>query len=107
MSIDLTHGEVKHPYITIVPEIKGESPVIMGTRTKVMDIAIRYELLGMTPDQIIEQFPHLTLAQIHDALSYYYDHKSELDGTYKKEQIFINELRKHYPSRLRAKLRVV
>jgi len=106
MSVDSTLGEIKHPYITIASKVKGGSPVIVGTRTKVIDIAIRYEFGGMTPDQIIEQFPHLTLAQIHDALSYYYEHKSELDGAYKKEQILVNELRKHYPSRLRAKLKV-
>jgi len=104
MSINPMLEEIKHPYIAITPEVKGGSPVIVGTRTKVMDIAIRYEFEGMTPDQIIEQFPHLSLAQIHDALSYYYELKSELDGTYKKEQLFVNELRKHYPSKLRAKL---
>ena len=105
MSIDSTR-EIKHPYITIATEVKGGSPVIVGTRTRVMDIAIRYEFGGMTPDQIIEQFPHLSLAQIHDALSYYYELKSELDGTYKKEQMIVNELRKNYPSKLRAKLEV-
>ena len=106
MSVDSTLGEIKHPYVTIAPEVKGGSPIIVGTRTKVIDIAIRYELGGMTPDQLIEQSPHLTLAQIHDALSYYYEHKSELDEAYRKEQMLVNELRKHYPSRLRAKLKV-
>ncbi len=106
MSVNLTPGEIKHPYVIIDSEIKKETPIIMGTRTKVMDIAIRYEFGRMTPDEIIEQFPHLTLAQIHDALSYYYEHKSELDKAYKKEQMFINELRKYYPSRLKAKLNI-
>ena len=105
MSVDSTL-EIKHPYITIATEVKGRSPVIVGTRTKVMDIAIRYEFGGITPDQIVEQFPHLTLAQVHDTLSYYYEHKSELDAAYKKDQILVNELQKHYPSRLKAKLKV-
>ena len=104
MSINSKLKETKHPYIAIDPGIKGGSPVIVGTRTKVMDIAIRYEFGGMTPDQIIEQFPHLSLAQIHDALSYYYEHKSELDGIYRKEQRLVDELRKQYPSKLRASL---
>lgn len=106
MSAKLTHREVKHPYVTVDPKIKKGTPIVVETRTKVMDIAIRYELGGMTPDEIIEQFPHLTLTQIHDALSYYYEHKSELDEVYKKDQMFINELRKHYPSRLKTKLRI-
>ena len=106
MSVNLTPGEIKHPYVIIDSKIKKETPVIMGTRTKVMDIAIRYEFGRMTPDEIIEQFPHLTLAQVHDSLSYYYEHKCELDAAYKKDQILVNELRKHYPSRLRAKLKL-
>jgi len=51
-------------------------------------------------------FPHLTLTQIHDSLSYYYEHKSELDEAYKKDQLFTNELRKHYPSRLKTRLKI-
>lgn len=103
---DSTLEGVKHPYITIGRKSKGGEPAIVGTRTSVTDIAIRYEFGGMTPDQIIEQFPHLTLAQIHDALSYYYEHKLELDDAYKKQQTLVNELKKHYPSRLKAKLKV-
>jgi uncharacterized protein (DUF433 family) len=34
---------------------------------------------GLTPDELIEQFPSLTLAQIHDALAYYYDNREEVD----------------------------
>ena len=50
---DSTLEGIKHPYITIAPEFKGGEPAIAGTRTSVMDIAIRYEFGGMTPDQII------------------------------------------------------
>jgi uncharacterized protein (DUF433 family) len=34
---------------------------------------------GMTPEELVREFPHLTLAQVYDALSYYYDHKEEID----------------------------
>jgi len=100
----VTKEETKHPYIIIHPKICGGSPIIKGTRTKVIDIAMRYELMGIDPDGIIEQFPHLTFAQVHDALSYYYDHKKNLDKEYKKNQKFIEELRKFYPSILLKKL---
>jgi uncharacterized protein (DUF433 family) len=33
----------------------------------------------MTPEELVTLFPHLTLAQVYDALSYYYDHKEEID----------------------------
>jgi uncharacterized protein (DUF433 family) len=34
---------------------------------------------GMTPEELAAEFHHLTLAQIHDALSYYYDHQGDVD----------------------------
>ena len=34
---------------------------------------------GLTPEELVEQFPFLTLAQIHDALAYYYDNREEVD----------------------------
>jgi uncharacterized protein (DUF433 family) len=37
-----------------------------------MDIAIKYELIGQSADKIIDEYLHLKLEQIHDALSYYY-----------------------------------
>ncbi|OHB48834.1 MAG: hypothetical protein A2099_00070 [Planctomycetes bacterium GWF2_39_10] len=52
--------------------------VISGTGIRVLDIAIRYEIMGQSPEDII-----VALQQIHDALSYYYEHKSEIDSTWK------------------------
>lgn len=105
MSTGSTLGETKHPYVVVNMKMKGGNPVIMGTSTKVIDIAVRYEFGGMTPDEIIEQFPHLTLAQVHDALSYYYENKPELDERCRNDQVLVDEIRKYYPSRLRAKLK--
>jgi len=34
---------------------------------------------GMTPEELAAEFRHLSLAQIHDALSYYYDHQGDVD----------------------------
>ena len=33
----------------------------------------------MSAEELVRTFPHLTLAQVHDALSYYYDHQAEID----------------------------
>ncbi len=96
--------KTKHPYISIDPKISGGAPVIIGTRIKVMDIAIRYELMGMSADKIIDEYPHLKLEQVHDALSYYYEHKDMLDKKYREDQSFLTQLKKRYPSRLKAKL---
>jgi uncharacterized protein (DUF433 family) len=34
---------------------------------------------GISPEELVREFTHLTLAQVYDALSYYYDHKETVD----------------------------
>ena len=50
------------------------------TNTKVMEIALDAIAQGWSPKEIHLNHPHLSLAQIHAALAYYYDHKSNLDA---------------------------
>jgi uncharacterized protein (DUF433 family) len=54
--------------------IHGQKACIAGTRISVEDIYVWHELMGNSPDQIVAEYPFLTLAQVHSALSYYYDH---------------------------------
>ncbi|MBI3815688.1 MAG: DUF433 domain-containing protein [Nitrospinae bacterium] len=93
-----------HPYISMDSRISGGQPVIKGTRIRIIDIAVRYELMGLSADMIIDEYPHLRLEQIHDALSYYYEHKDTFDKKYREDQSFLIHLTKQYPSRLKAKL---
>jgi uncharacterized protein (DUF433 family) len=85
-----------HPYVIQDKRISEGSAVITGTRTRVVDIAIEYEYLVHSPDEIISAHPHLTLQQIHDALSYYYENREEIDRKIKDEQEFIQGLRKGF-----------
>jgi uncharacterized protein (DUF433 family) len=103
-TMPVAEKKTNHPFITLDPKLSGGQPIVRGTRIKVMDIAIRYELMGMSADKIVDEYPHLRLEQIHDALSYYYEHKTALDKKYKDEQSFLAQLKKQYPSKLRAKL---
>ncbi len=96
--------KTKHPYVSINPRISGGQPVISGTRIKVLDIAIKYELMGIGVDRIIDEYPHLKLEQVHDALSYYYEHKDIFDRKYSEDQLLLNQIKKQYPSKLKAKL---
>jgi len=96
--------KTKHPYISLNPNISGGQPVISGTRIKVMDIAVRYELMGISADRIIDEYPHLKLEQVHDALSYYYEHKNVLDKKYREDQAILAQLKKRYPSKLKTRL---
>lgn len=58
--------------------ICGGEPVIRNTRITVSLIA-KLERMGYTVDAIVAAYPHINHAQVFDALSYYYDHKKEID----------------------------
>ncbi len=62
-------AKAAHPYVTVNKDISGGSPVIRGTRVRVVDVAIEYEYLNRSPDEIVGAHPHLKLEQVHDALS--------------------------------------
>jgi uncharacterized protein (DUF433 family) len=49
---------------------------IVGANTKVVEVVLAY---GWSPEEMHLQHPHLSLAQIHSALAYYYDHQAEID----------------------------
>lgn len=54
--------------------------MIAGTRFPVRSV-IHYVLrLGLVPEELVQRFPHLTLAQVHDALAYYYDNRQEIEN---------------------------
>lgn len=65
------------PYIEI--DDRGRAWVA-GTRSKVSAIAIDHVRNEMSAREIVESYPHLTLAQVHAALSYYYDHQPKIDA---------------------------
>ena len=46
---------------------------------KVVEVVLDKLAQGSSPEEMHYQYPHLSLAQIHAALAYYYDHQSELD----------------------------
>lgn len=67
-----------HPYIVSDVAILSGVPIVTGTRTPVRAIAELWKF-GVTPEEIVIRLPHLTLAQVFDALSYYQDHREEID----------------------------
>lgn len=69
----------KHPYIVSMKSHCGGSPVITGTKFPVRSVVFYVLKQGMTPEELIKEFSHLTLPQVYDALSYYYDNREEID----------------------------
>jgi uncharacterized protein (DUF433 family) len=96
----LKRESTNHPFIIKNKDICGGSPIIEGTRTRVIDIAIEYEMLGRSPDEIISSHPHLNLPQVHDALSFYYENRDELDQKAEQDQEFITRLKANIASKI-------
>jgi uncharacterized protein (DUF433 family) len=69
----------KHPYIVSLKSHCGGRPVIAGTKFPVKSVVFYVLKQGMTPEELVKEFPHLTLAQVYDALSYYYENRTEID----------------------------
>lgn len=65
----------EHPHIVRVEGI----PTLRGTRLPVRLIAQMHRA-GDTVEDILQAFPHLEPAAVHDAISYYLDHRSELEA---------------------------
>jgi len=69
---------VQYRYIDSVPGVLGGEPVIRGTRVPVRTIVLTWRR-GVAPEEITEHFPHITLAQVFEALSYYSDNQNEIN----------------------------
>ena len=65
-------------HVERVPGVVGGEPVVAGTRTPVRAI-VEYWKFGFEPEGIACRLPHLRLAQIFAALSYYDDHRAEIE----------------------------
>ncbi|GJL67212.1 MAG: hypothetical protein NPIRA05_21830 [Nitrospirales bacterium] len=70
--------EVSHPYVERVEGVHGGRPIIKGTRFPVSSL-IQNHRRGLSVDEILIAFSHLTPAQVYDALSFYYDHRTQID----------------------------
>ncbi len=53
---------------------------LAGTQVKVVEIVLDKLAHGWSPEEIHFQHPHLSMAQIHVALTYYYENQALLDG---------------------------
>lgn len=75
MNVPIT---TEYHYVTRVAGVCGGRPIIKGTRIPVKAI-VGYYKMGMSVEEILEGLPQLTPAQVHEALSYYYDNQAEME----------------------------
>jgi uncharacterized protein (DUF433 family) len=62
---------------------------IADTRVRVRDVYVRSEIRRMTPDEIVAAIPHLSLSQIHAALSYYFDNREVILDEIRQDDEFV------------------
>ena len=83
----------KHVYahITKDPEVCGGKACIDGTRISVADIVCLLDE-GYSPERMLNVFATpLTLSQVHAALTYYYDHKDEIEASFAEDEKIVAE----------------
>jgi uncharacterized protein (DUF433 family) len=93
-------------FIVRTPDTCGGKPRIAGTRIQIKHVALMHERQGMTAGEILAEFPHLTLAGIYAALSYYHDHRDEVDGEILSESVLYERMKAMQPSLIQQKLDV-
>ena len=78
--------KTEHRYIVVDDSILSGEPIISNTRTPVRAIVETWRR-GVQPEAILNHLPHLSLAQIFDALSYYSDHQAEINHHIERNRI--------------------
>ncbi len=92
-------------HIEITPGVCGGKPRIAGHRIKVQDIVIWHERMGMSPDEIVSNYPSITLSDVYAALAYYHDHLEEIRQQIKEDEQYAQELQAKTPSLVKQKLK--
>jgi len=76
----------EHLYVVKDERILSGEPIIKGTRTPVRAIVELWRT-GVAPEEVTNHLPHLTQAQVFDALSYYSDHTEELNQHIERNRV--------------------
>ncbi len=80
--------------IVRTPDFRNGAPHIAGTGISVHRI-VRWYKQGYTPEQIADEYAHLTLAQVYAALSYYHANQADIEGDLAAEDAEIAQLEHH------------
>lgn len=64
----------------------GGEPYLKGTRVRVTDVAVKFEKLGYSVDEVLEAYPRLERSDVHTALSYFYDNEEDISASMDVEE---------------------
>ncbi len=92
--------KTSYPHIVKDPIVCGGKACIQGTRIRVLDIASASDHLALSPDEICDQYPELTLAQVHSALAYYYENREEIQADIESDRKSVERFRRDHPDQV-------
>lgn len=92
-------------HITKTPGVCGGRACIACHRIRVQDIVAMHEMRGMSPKEILAEYPSITLSDVHAALAYYYDHEDEIQEDFRKEDELYEWGKANAPAKISAELR--
>ena len=93
-------------HIEVSPDVRNGRPRITGRRITVDDIVIMHRRLGQSVEEIASKYD-LSLADVHAALAYYYDHQAEVDRLIDADDAVIEAFKRDNPSQLQEKLKAL
>jgi uncharacterized protein (DUF433 family) len=90
-------------HIELRPGVRGERAFVVGHRVRVQDIVLWNEE-GLSADEIVSRVPTISLADVHAALAYYFDHREEIDRQIQEDDSFASTMEEadHPPKRRQA-----
>jgi uncharacterized protein (DUF433 family) len=91
-------------HIVKTPGTCGGRACISGHRIRVADIVVWHERRGYSPDEVVSLFPGLTLADVHAALAYYFDNRTEIVNDLQTDEELSRQSVQSKPSKLRERL---
>ena len=93
------HTTAVYEHIVKNPNVCGGKACVAGHRIRVQDIASDYEQARLSPDEICDAHPGLTLGQVHAALAYYFDHRDEIAAEIEADRNFAAAFKQQNPSK--------
>jgi uncharacterized protein (DUF433 family) len=94
-------GDIMRQLITKTPGVCGGRACIAGHRIRVLDVVVLHQKRGMSPEEIVYQFPGITLAHVQAALAYYFDNRSEIEADFQNDEKWAKFAEANYPSLIR------
>jgi uncharacterized protein (DUF433 family) len=89
-------------HIVRTPGVVSGRPRIAGSRIRVVDVAGWHLEGGLTIEQMLDEFPGVTAADLYAALAYYYDHKAEIEADEATDDDLLEALLNEHPESVRV-----